>query len=94
VLEVRAPGADKGDAVRVLAEECGAKGLVFVGDDLGDLPAFDAVRDLRNQDLAGLLVCSGSTEQAALVERSDLVVDGPDGVMEFLSALTRDARGR
>ena len=92
VLEVRAPGTDKGDAVRVLVEECAAEGFVFVGDDLGDVPAFDAVRDLRGPDLAGLLVCSGSTEQAALVERSDLVVDGPDGVVEFLRALTRDAR--
>jgi trehalose 6-phosphate phosphatase len=92
VLEVRAPGADKGDAMRVLAEECAAEGLVFVGDDLGDVPAFDAVGELREQGLPGLLVCSGSTEQAALVERSDLVVDGPDGVMRFLRDLTRDAR--
>lgn len=93
VLEVRAPGGDKGDAVRVLAEEYAAEGFVFLGDDLGDVPAFDAVRELREQGLAGLLVCSGSTEQTALVERSDLVVDGPDGVVAFLRRLTRDVRG-
>lgn len=92
VLEVRAPGTDKGDAVRILAEECAAEGFVFVGDDLGDVPAFDAVRDLRADGMAGLLVCSGSTEQTALAERSDLVVDGPAGVMGFLRQLTRDAR--
>lgn len=90
VLEVRAPGTDKGDAVRALVQEYDAGGLVFVGDDLGDLSAFDAVRDLRGSGLPGLLVCSGSTEQVALVERSDLVVDGPDGVVEFLRQLTRD----
>jgi trehalose 6-phosphate phosphatase len=91
VLEVRAPGADKGGAVRTLVGECDAEAVVFLGDDLGDLPAFEAVRDLRDEGLAGLLVCSGSTEQPALVERSDLVVDGPDGVMAFLRRLTRDA---
>jgi trehalose 6-phosphate phosphatase len=92
VLEVRTPGADKGEAVRALVEEYAADGLVFVGDDLGDVPAFDAVRDLRGPGLAGLLVCSGSTEQTALLERSDLVVDGPAGVLDFLRRLTRDAR--
>jgi trehalose 6-phosphate phosphatase len=91
VLEVRAPGADKGDAVRTLVEELDAGALVFVGDDLGDLPAFEAVRDLRDAGIDGLLVCSGSTEESALVERSDLVVDGPGGVIEFLRGLTRDA---
>lgn len=94
VLEVRAPGDDKGDAVRTLVGEFSAEGFVFLGDDLGDLPAFDAVRGLRDQGLAGLLVCSGSTEQTALVERSDLVVDGPEGVVGFLRELTHDARER
>lgn len=94
VLEVRAPGDDKGDAVRTLVDEFSAEGFVFLGDDLGDVPAFDAVRGLRDQGLAGLLVCSGSTEQTALVERSDLVVDGPEGVVGFLRQLTLDARGR
>jgi trehalose 6-phosphate phosphatase len=41
--------------------------------------------------MTGLLVCSGSTEQQALVERSDLVVNGPSGVMEFLRQLGTDA---
>ncbi len=94
VLEVRAPGDDKGDAVRTLVEEFSAEGFVFLGDDLGDLPAFEAVGDLRDHGLGGLLVCSGSTEQTALVERSDLVVDGPEGVVGFLRQLTRDVRVR
>ena len=91
VVEVRAPGMDKGAAVRALQKETRADALLFVGDDLGDLQAFEAVRALRRGGMVGLLVCSGSDEQQALVELSDVVVDGPDGVVELLSRLASDA---
>ena len=58
--------------------------MVFIGDDLGDLAAFDAVDELRADGVPGLLVCSGSTEETALAERADLVVDGPAGVVALL----------
>lgn len=87
VVEVRAPGVDKGAAVEQLVAELDPRALVFAGDDLGDLPAFDAVERYRNAGGVGLLVCSGSTEQEALAERADLVVDGPDGVLSALRAL-------
>jgi len=87
VVEVRAPGMDKGAVVRELVEEHQPSAVVFVGDDLGDLPAFGAVDELRAGGLPGLLVCSASEEQRALVEHADLVVDGPDGVMSLLRAL-------
>jgi trehalose 6-phosphate phosphatase len=88
VLELRPPGVDKGAALRSLVEELDARTVVFAGDDLGDLPAFDAVADLRRQGRAGLLVCSGSAEETALAQRADVVVDGPDGVVALLRALT------
>jgi trehalose 6-phosphate phosphatase len=88
VLELRPPGVDKGGALRALVDEVGARTVLFAGDDLGDLAAFDAVDALRAQGLAGLLVCSGSTEEVALADRADLVVDGPDGVVRLLRALT------
>ena len=91
VVEVRAPGMDKGAAVRALQKELRADAIVFVGDDLGDLEAFEAVRALRRGGMVGLLVCSGSEEQRALVEISDVVVDGPDGVIELLGRLATDA---
>jgi trehalose 6-phosphate phosphatase len=87
VLELRPAGGDKGDAVRALVEEMGPGVVVFVGDDLGDLPAFAEVARLRDEGLPGLLVCSGSTEVTALAERADLVVDGPEGVAALLTAL-------
>src|SRR3954471_530192 len=42
VIEVRAPGMHKGVAVERLAKELEARAFVFVGDDLGDVEAFDA----------------------------------------------------
>jgi trehalose 6-phosphate phosphatase len=92
VIEARSPGADKGTVVRDLAKEVDAGGFLFAGDDLGDLDAFDAVTDLRDQGLPTLLVCSASDEESALVERSDVVVHGPDGVLDLLRRLTSDAR--
>jgi trehalose 6-phosphate phosphatase len=92
VIEARAPGTDKGQVVRTVVEELSAGGFLFAGDDLGDLEAFDAVDALREEGMPTLLVCSGSDEQPALASRADLVVDGPDGVLEFLRRLTADAR--
>lgn len=88
VLELRAPGVDKGAAMRSLIDETGASVVSYAGDDLGDLPAFDAVESLRTQGkIRGLLICSGSDEVTAVAERADLVVDGVPGVAAFLDAL-------
>jgi len=91
VIEARSPGTDKGTVVRDLAKEVDAGGFLFAGDDLGDVEAFEAVADLREQGLPTLLVCSASDEESALVERSDVVVRGPDGVLDLLRRLTSDA---
>ena len=82
----------KGLAVRALVEELDAGGFLFAGDDLGDLEAFDAVAELDESGLATVLVCSASEEESALVARSDVVVKGPDGVLEMLRTLTEQAR--
>jgi len=87
VVELRPPGMDKGRALRRLVEEHGARSVMFTGDDLGDLAAFDEVARLRSEGIAGLLVSSGSDEVTALSDRADLVVDGPAGVADLLDAL-------
>jgi trehalose 6-phosphate phosphatase len=92
VIEVRSPGMDKGVVVRDLAEEVGAGGFLFAGDDLGDVEAFEAVAELREQGMPTLLVCSASQEESTLVELSDVVVPGPEGVLDLLRRLTADAR--
>lgn len=91
VIEVRPPGTDKGDVVRELARDFAAKGFCFIGDDLGDLDAFAAVRELDDEGLDTLLVCSASDEESALIPLSDVVVSGPDGVLEFLRRYAADA---
>jgi trehalose 6-phosphate phosphatase len=92
VIEVRSPGMDKGVVVRNLAQEVEAKGFLFAGDDLGDVEAFEAVAGLRAEGMPTLLVCSASQEESALLELSDVVVPGPDGVLDLLRRLTQDAR--
>jgi trehalose 6-phosphate phosphatase len=87
VIEIRAPGMDKGKALRAIVAETGAHQVIFAGDDLGDLPAFQVVQQLRDQGVSGLLVCSSSTEERALEEVSDLLVDGPAGVAAWLTHL-------
>ena len=39
-----------------------------------------------------LLVCSASDEESALIPLSDVVVQGPEGVLDLLRQLTADAR--
>ncbi|MBO2443956.1 trehalose-phosphatase [Actinomadura nitritigenes] len=93
VLELRPPGVDKGRALRSLAEAFAEKrgappsAVLFAGDDLGDLAAFDAVDALRAEGVPGVAVCSGSNEVTELADRADLVVDGPEGVIELLGTL-------
>jgi len=91
VIEVRSPGMSKGHAVETLVGEQEAGGFLFAGDDLGDLDAFAAVEDLREQGMPTLLVCSLSDEESALAARADVLVKGPDGVLDLLRRLTRDA---
>jgi trehalose 6-phosphate phosphatase len=87
VLELRPPGTDKGVAIAELAAERAPSAILFCGDDLGDRPAFAAVRELRGQGTPGLLVCSGSAEVPDLAAEADLVVHGPDGVAALLAGL-------
>ena len=87
VLEIRSPGIDKGVALREIVAERGARQVVFIGDDLGDLPAYRVVEELRGEGLGGLLVCSASHEEDALSELADVVVPGPDGVAAWLEDL-------
>ncbi|WP_255954529.1 trehalose-phosphatase [Streptomyces odontomachi] len=93
VLELRPPGMDKGVALTRYVREVGGTSVLYGGDDLGDLPAFAAVDKLRSDGIPGLLVCSGSTETTDIAERSDLVVDGPGGMVQLVAALAEAMTG-
>jgi trehalose 6-phosphate phosphatase len=78
--------------VDTLVSELGARAILFAGDDLGDLEAFDAVRALAREGMPTLLVCSASAEENALLDLADVVVKGPEGVLDLLRQLSGDAR--
>jgi trehalose 6-phosphate phosphatase len=91
-VELRPPLAiDKGTVVRQLTEGCGA--ACFLGDDLGDLPAFaELARRATEDGLATVGVAVRDAETAPEVaDAADLAVDGPEGalaVLEWLEAAT------
>ncbi len=87
VLELRPAGYDKRAALLSLCDPL-PEAVLFAGDDLGDLPAYDAVEELRAAGALCVTVCSASDEgPVALRERADVVVDGPAGVVELLRGL-------
>jgi trehalose 6-phosphate phosphatase len=87
VIELRPPGINKGIALTELIAERDPAAVLFAGDDLGDLPAFEAVRAARAAGRAGVTVCSASDEVTALAAHADLVLDGPKEVAALLAAL-------
>lgn len=92
VLELRPPGIDKGAALRGLIAEFGSGAVLYAGDDLGDLAAYDAIDALRAEGVPGLKVCSASDEVTALTERADLIVDGPPGIVRLVESLAKDVQ--
>jgi trehalose 6-phosphate phosphatase len=87
VIELRPSGVDKGTALTELIAERDPAAVFFAGDDLGDLPAFEAVRVARAAGREGIAVCSASDEVSALAGHADLVLDGPKEVAALLAAL-------
>ncbi|MDP1820041.1 MAG: trehalose-phosphatase [Acidimicrobiales bacterium] len=91
-LELHPPvGVDKGTVVERLVAPDDAPGFsaaCFIGDDLGDLPAFDALDRLAARGVATLRVAVRTSESAPeLLRRADVHVDGPAGTVEVLRAL-------
>ena len=87
VVELAAgPRPSKGDVIRRVTRAEGLRYLLFAGDDLADLDAFDAVDGLASEGFRGIRVAVRSAETPdRLVERADLVVDGPRGLLDLLS---------
>jgi trehalose 6-phosphate phosphatase len=90
-VEIRPAGVDKGSAFARLVQERESRAIVFIGDDVADLPAFSVVESLRHDGVPGLTVASVDPEvddaPAELARRADLVLPGPAAVVQFLHAL-------
>jgi len=86
-VELHPPvAADKGTVVAALAS--GLDAVCFLGDDVGDLPAFDALDRLAESGVHAVRVGVRTEEAPAeLLARADLVVDGPEGAHALLRRL-------
>jgi trehalose 6-phosphate phosphatase len=88
-VELRPPvPVDKGTTVAELARGCSA--AAFAGDDVGDLPAFAALRGLVADGVLAHAVSIGVTsdESPPEVRAADVVVDGPGGLAAVLDAVS------
>lgn len=92
-LELRPPvPVDKGTVVRSLTE--GATAACYLGDDLGDLPAFAALRRRAQEDgMVQVSLCVLDAETAPeVVALADVTVSGPEGACALLAWLADAAR--
>jgi trehalose 6-phosphate phosphatase len=81
VLEIRPPIAfDKGRVVDELMRRHDLRVALYAGDDRTDLDAFEVLVGVK----VGVRSDEGPPE---IVERADLVVDGPEGLVAVLQAL-------
>jgi trehalose 6-phosphate phosphatase len=87
VIEIRLPGYDKGAALRRLVNETSPTSVLCIGDDVGDLPAFAAVAELRENGAPAWSVAAISTEAPEVAAAADVQVNGPAGVVALLAAL-------
>ena len=83
---------DKGTAVITIAD--GLQAVCFLGDDVGDLPAFDALDQLAVSGIEVARIAVRSAEAPdELLDRADLVVDGPSGAYDLLRRCFRACAG-
>jgi trehalose 6-phosphate phosphatase len=62
--------------------------VCFLGDDVGDLPAFDGLDQLAAMGVTTVRVAVRSSEGSPeLLDRADIVVDGPGGAVALLESL-------
>jgi trehalose 6-phosphate phosphatase len=93
IVPVRLP--DKSNAVARLLREREIQGVVYLGDDLGDVPVFEQMSRRRTQGLPslGLAVIDPETP-VAVIEAADMYLSGVDEVNAFLAALGTPAELR
>ena len=88
-FELRPPEEfSKAAVVLERARELKLEAALFIGDDKVDLPGFDALDLLAEEGLATVRVAVHSDEAPPpLIERADVVVDGPPEALRFLQGL-------
>ncbi len=85
VAELVLPGPGKGEAILGLMTEHSLSHALVAGDDWGDLEAFTK---LRESNVSAVIVAVSSAESPpALEEYADIVVSGPDELVDLLREL-------
>ena len=87
VLELRLSGHDKGATLAVLAE--GFSAVLFLGDDAGDIPAFEQIRTLRAAGVTAWSVGVLASGVDGIATATDVTVEDPPAVVALLDALLR-----
>ncbi len=87
-MELAPPGRRKGGAVDRLVGGADARAVLYAGDDLPDLEAFEALDRLSIRGVRTVKVAiSGAETPEELVAAADLVVEGPLGMVGLLRLL-------
>ena len=88
-FELRPPiELSKAGVVFEVVREASLDPVLFAGDDVVDLPGFDALDRLSAQGVTTLRVAVSSAEAPPeLLQRGDVIVDGPAGMLEMLRFL-------
>ena len=87
VIEVRLPGFDKAGVLRRLAAGRDFRGVVYAGDDLGDVPAFEQVRELRDAGIAAYGVAVAASGVRAVIDAADVTVADAAALVALLAAI-------
>jgi len=78
----------KGGVVERIAEELDLNGILFAGDDVADLDAFEAMDRLGPAGVTTVKVAvHGPETPPALETAADVIVDGPAGLVALLGSL-------
>jgi len=78
----------KGAAMERIAGEAALDAVLYAGDDVADLDAFAGLDRLESRGVSAVRVAVRGTETPeALLERADVVVAGPAGLVELLRQL-------
>ncbi len=88
VIELRLPGFDKGAALHRLLDQTEAECVVYAGDDLGDLPAFELISTLRRNGRTAWSVGVVTPDVPQIGDAATVTVATPADVVDLLDQLS------
>lgn len=90
VADLTEPGPGKAEAAVALIAEANLASVLYAGDDAADLEAFVRLRDTGAESV--LVAVASDEAPPGLVDVADIVVPGPDELVELLGELDRRSR--